>query len=324
MTEHAERLAALEARVTALERAGRPAKRARQDGDQVTLLVGGKAFVTARSTLRQAGEDSFLHRLVLEGGPIPVRTDDRGRILVDRSAKHFAKILDYLRSGGFAPPRRAAERDELRAEADFYGLCGLSRIVDYSRLLLGSGLHPAGVMKARAAGGPMEAVLTIPDPQKKFSLCVTVEGTEARSAGMVLALSSTDRLEAAVEAAEEWSRAARKGRAAESAESVRTSPLRPSDVLHCACVGLELLVRGRGIPPTLEAFWMKKEVGVLMQLSRDGSNLSLLLGDQSFQLQVPMEDGEECCIASARFACSAKAGATVQFRALGDEGVLRT
>jgi hypothetical protein len=106
------------------------------DPEEVKLLVDGKLFITTRTTLRQAGEDSFLGRLVSDTFTVPVRTQ-RGCIVInDRSSRRFVDILAYLRLGPhFVPPRSQAARDELWAEALFFGLPGLAKQVGRCRLL---------------------------------------------------------------------------------------------------------------------------------------------------------------------------------------------
>jgi len=104
--------------------------------DEVRLSVGGKRFSTSRATFQRADPESFLRQLAdPEGARIPFVTNKRGEILIDRPAKHFANILDYLRSGVVPRPQSQHEADEMCAEADFYGLLRLLRAVDYLRIL---------------------------------------------------------------------------------------------------------------------------------------------------------------------------------------------
>eukprot|EP00660_Eupelagonema_oceanica_P007103 gene7103-8991_t len=64
-------------------------------------------------------------------GAAPARVPLLHRLFVDRSAKHFDAILDYLRNGTFLTDGLSArERAEIRQEADFYQLHGLLRSLE--------------------------------------------------------------------------------------------------------------------------------------------------------------------------------------------------
>eukprot|EP00927_Polykrikos_kofoidii_P004757 TRINITY_DN11879_c0_g1_i1.p1 TRINITY_DN11879_c0_g1~~TRINITY_DN11879_c0_g1_i1.p1 ORF type:complete len:418 (-),score=50.95 TRINITY_DN11879_c0_g1_i1:38-1249(-) len=90
----------------------------------VSLKVGSRKFPTTAETLRTFPE-SFFGLMV--SGRVPQKREKDGSIFIDRNPKHFSFVLDYLRSGGegFTPPTSSSAQDELRAEADFYGLPGL-------------------------------------------------------------------------------------------------------------------------------------------------------------------------------------------------------
>merc|ERR1719295_2514065 len=51
---------------------------------------------------------------------IPKMKDKDGCIFIDRSGKHFNKILDYLRNGILPSLKDKIEAQELLCEADFY------------------------------------------------------------------------------------------------------------------------------------------------------------------------------------------------------------
>ena len=191
------RLAALEARVTELETTASGSLRQRAprappdvgQGDAILLSVGGKAFTTTLSTLRLAGAGSFLYCLAeaAEEAPgathIPFKKNHKGAVCIDRSPKHFSKILDFLRSGdAFVPPRRSPECDELLLEAHFYGLPGLAAAVDRLRVW-----HFAEECAVRTgetsftltAPGLFWASLTVPNPMA-FSVALHLEGERTR------------------------------------------------------------------------------------------------------------------------------------------------
>ena len=48
--------------------------------------------------------------------------DDQGAYFIDRSAKHFEAVLNYLRDGICTVPVEQQERDELIREAGYYQL----------------------------------------------------------------------------------------------------------------------------------------------------------------------------------------------------------
>ena len=66
------------------------------------LNVGGKLFLTSKSTVEMRVPGSMLARMfsseteeVMAAGA----KDDTGAFLIDRSPKYFEPILDYLRTG---------------------------------------------------------------------------------------------------------------------------------------------------------------------------------------------------------------------------------
>ncbi|CAJ0591184.1 unnamed protein product [Cylicocyclus nassatus] len=88
-------------------------------GERVQINVGGTIFETYLSTLTRF-DKSVLSVMVAS------RWRNQKEIFVDRNPKHFAKVLDYLRSSkNFAAPLDDEAREELREEAEFYNLPGL-------------------------------------------------------------------------------------------------------------------------------------------------------------------------------------------------------
>lgn len=190
------RLAALEARVTELEttasgllcQRGRRAPLDAGQEDAILLSIGGKAFTTTLSTLRLAGTGSFLYCLAEAAEApaathVPFKKNSKGAVRIDRSPKHFSKILDFLRNGdAFVPPRGSQECDEVLLEARFYGLPGLAAAVDRLRVV-----HFAEECAVRtretsftlAAPGLFWASLTVPNPEA-FSVVLHLEGERTR------------------------------------------------------------------------------------------------------------------------------------------------
>lgn len=188
----AKKIASLEARLNLLEKT--PHKFSSKDsgngvGDGVLLNVGGKQFTSTIATLRQAGEGTFLHCVASSqdtnenSGRIPFRKDGKGAICVDRSFKHFAKILDFLRNGpAFVRPKSSQDCDEILAEAQFYGLDDLATAVDRLRMPWFNGecaVRRAETTVQFTAKGRISVLVTVPDP-RSFHVSMHVE-VEKRS-----------------------------------------------------------------------------------------------------------------------------------------------
>lgn len=114
------------------ERQGDEAKMMAQmlqdQGDQVSLNVGGEAMTTTKRTLTAAPEGTLLEVVFSERHG---RLGASGPIVIDRNPKHFCYVLDYLRAvaNGQPPtPLRNIARDILdgvHAEAKYFGIDGL-------------------------------------------------------------------------------------------------------------------------------------------------------------------------------------------------------
>lgn len=179
-----ERVTLLEARIEQFEKLMKGCKRSRQpsppaaedDANEISLRVGRKTFVTTKTTLRMAEEGSLLRMLAegAGGGGIPFKRDARGAFIIDRSEKHFHRVLDFLRSGpeAFAPPRGSADRDELLTEARFYGLHCLAVRIDRPRMrLVSSLLSPEDVMSFVVLAPPYTkniAAVSLPDSENYY------------------------------------------------------------------------------------------------------------------------------------------------------------
>src|SRR5687767_11810870 len=99
----------------------------------VKLNIGGRVFDTSTSTLSK--EDSMLQgtrlyfvkiRTVMFSGRFPLKPDEKGEYFIDRSPKHFERILSYLRTGSITlESLNEEEKEELLQEADYYRMEGL-------------------------------------------------------------------------------------------------------------------------------------------------------------------------------------------------------
>ena len=78
-------------------------RHALSDSEQVTLNVGGARFTTTVSTLRAAPPPSLFAAMF--SGRHALRRDARdGSVFIDRDGRHFADVLNFLRTGQLAYP----------------------------------------------------------------------------------------------------------------------------------------------------------------------------------------------------------------------------
>eukprot|EP01061_Rhynchopus_euleeides_P004423 TRINITY_DN13687_c0_g2_i1.p1 TRINITY_DN13687_c0_g2~~TRINITY_DN13687_c0_g2_i1.p1 ORF type:complete len:437 (+),score=168.70 TRINITY_DN13687_c0_g2_i1:138-1448(+) len=92
---------------------------ASKPAEVLELNVGGTEVTTFLSTLTKY-ENTFFSALF--SGRYPVTHDSKGRIVIDRPAKPFLTILDWLRTGAWLPETDANQYSMLLNELDFYGL----------------------------------------------------------------------------------------------------------------------------------------------------------------------------------------------------------
>lgn len=93
--------------------------------DWIKLNVGGKHFVTSRSTLLAKEPLSMLARMFADDNDMylmnPSAKDETGAYLIDRSPEYFEPILNYLRHGEVILDKHINPKGVLE-EAVFYGL----------------------------------------------------------------------------------------------------------------------------------------------------------------------------------------------------------
>lgn len=83
----------------------------------VTFSVAGVKFTTSKDTLLKEPASRLA---LLQRGVLAAVTDSTGAIFIDRDAKHFQLILNYLRDGWCSLPASAQERRELLQEVRWY------------------------------------------------------------------------------------------------------------------------------------------------------------------------------------------------------------
>lgn len=99
--------------------------------DRIILNVSGKIFATTRQILGR--EKCFLLSNIEAKG---FMRDSHNRIFIDRNARPFIHILEYLRSGNLNLPKDDFFCKQLRIEAIYYGLPKLLSLIDSSRRCL--------------------------------------------------------------------------------------------------------------------------------------------------------------------------------------------
>jgi hypothetical protein len=86
----------------------------------VTINVGGIHFSTSCETLQREPSSKLA---LIARGILPSPSDDGGHVFIDRDARYFQSILNYLRDGWALLPASASERRELLQEARFFQVC---------------------------------------------------------------------------------------------------------------------------------------------------------------------------------------------------------
>lgn len=93
----------------------------------VRLNVGGKLFVTTRTTLCR-DPLSFLYRLCQDDPDLNSDKDESGAYLIDRDPEYFGPVLNFLRHGKLIINKNLLEEGVLE-EAEFYNIADLIELV---------------------------------------------------------------------------------------------------------------------------------------------------------------------------------------------------
>ena len=93
----------------------------------VKLNVGGKLFVTLKSTLA-FDKDSYLWRLI-QDNRLELVKDENGILFIDRDPTYFHIILNFLRTGKVVTDKDSSIMSQIMEEAVFYNIQGLVQIL---------------------------------------------------------------------------------------------------------------------------------------------------------------------------------------------------
>ncbi|CAM9927845.1 unnamed protein product [Ectocarpus fasciculatus] len=85
----------------------------------VRLNVGGKKFLTSRSTIMQAGNCMLASMF---RGKFNMETDEEGFAFIDRDGERFRHVLNFLRCSSLPSFDEAWRYEEIMEEADFYAI----------------------------------------------------------------------------------------------------------------------------------------------------------------------------------------------------------
>lgn len=85
------------------------------------LNVGGQHYLTTLETLNQVSNSKLA--LWFKSNTVSnLATDQKGRYVIDRDGSLFRHVLNYLRNKSLILPENFAEWEQLRLEAEYYGL----------------------------------------------------------------------------------------------------------------------------------------------------------------------------------------------------------
>ena len=88
----------------------------------VRLNVGGRAFITTRSTLCAVPGSMLAVKFQVPNRFGPPLMDEMGAVFLDRDPDSFAVVLDYLRRGRLIGAPRDGLLERVRDDAEYFGL----------------------------------------------------------------------------------------------------------------------------------------------------------------------------------------------------------
>eukprot|EP01060_Flectonema_neradi_P016109 TRINITY_DN22701_c0_g1_i1.p1 TRINITY_DN22701_c0_g1~~TRINITY_DN22701_c0_g1_i1.p1 ORF type:complete len:387 (+),score=46.44 TRINITY_DN22701_c0_g1_i1:41-1201(+) len=171
-----KRDAELRKRELALERSQQEDKlmagRVQKLDDVIELNIGGEITTTLRSTLTKY-DQTFLSAMF--SGKFPLTTDSLGKVFIDRPAKPFLTILNWLRTGKWhSPPTTDTEERLLLSEIEYFGLTKYVLQQSSPAVLPGSvspqplGVPPTGIVCTPVLG-PSDDFLPCPVIEERIS-----------------------------------------------------------------------------------------------------------------------------------------------------------
>ena len=99
--------------------------------DIVRLNVGGRGFITTRSTLCAVSGSMLAVKFQVPNRFGPPLMDETGAVFLDRDPDSFAVVLDYLRRGRLiGAPLRDGMLERVRDDAEYFGLEPLVRALE--------------------------------------------------------------------------------------------------------------------------------------------------------------------------------------------------
>ena len=99
------------------------------DTEILKLNVGGRMFMTTRAILTPPSDPDSLFAAMFRSDRPPAKMDADGNMFIDRDPDRFAIMLDFLRTG-ILPEELQCPLELLRAEADYFGIEGLLKIIE--------------------------------------------------------------------------------------------------------------------------------------------------------------------------------------------------